>query len=133
MKRNTHTLQVRVDPLAQDRLQWVIGCLEGAIPDMKVPSQSTIMRRALHVYVNYLGNILATKPVSHSNITGEAAHLAVARQNNCVFWPNAVFPKEEMVREDGAIVRFDLMERDAKKAKYTNDLDKLLKSEKQHG
>jgi hypothetical protein len=129
--RNTHTLQCRVDPLAQDRLQWAIACLSHACPEMKVPSQSTIVRRALEVYVNYLGNIFATGKIDHRNVTGEQAHYAIARQNNPVYWPNGVFNPESVVKSGGVsgattIVRFDLLEKEAKAESRKVSLKKIL-------
>jgi hypothetical protein len=124
--RNTHTLQCRVDPLAQDRLQWTIACLSHACPEMKVPSQSTIMRRALEVYVNYLGNIFATGAIDHRNVTGEQAHYAIARQNNPVYWPNGVFNPESVVKSGGGLVRFDLLEKEAKAESRKVSLKKIL-------
>lgn len=130
MKRNTHTLQCRMDPLSQDRLQWIQACLAKAIPDMKVPSQSTIVRRALEAYVSYLGNIFATGKINHQNVTKEAAHYAIARQNNPVHWSDGVFPVEGLVKEDGTLVRFDLMEKAARATHRDSTLKKLFDSEK---
>jgi hypothetical protein len=124
--RNTHTLQCRVDPLAQDRLQWAIACLSHACPEMKVPSQSTIMRRALEVYVNYLGNIFATGKIDHRNVTGEQAYYAIARQNNPVYWPNGAFSPESVIKSDGGLVRFDLLEKEAKAESRKVSLKKIL-------
>ena len=88
------------------------------------------MRRALEVYVNFLGNIFATGKINYRNVSQEMAHFAVAKQNNGVYWPDGVFPVEGLVKEDGTLVRFDLMEKAARATHRDSTLKKLFDSEK---
>lgn len=125
-KRGNYVVQTRLDPVSQDRLKWVQKCLAHVMPDVKTPSHSMIIRRALESYVNYLGQIL-TPQVRYPTVKGEQAHLLVASQNNRVYWENGVFPEDKVVDGEGNLVRFDMMERAARQEHNQRGIDALLK------
>lgn len=126
-KRRTYSFEVSADPLTQDRLKWVQACLAQVMPEVKTPSNSTIVRRAIENYVSYLENVFATGKLHHANVRGEMAHLMVANQHNGVYWSDGIFPEGQVINEDGTVKRFGLMVKDAQLEHQRATLDKVLK------
>lgn len=127
-KRESYTVSAKLDPLSRDRIKWIKAALAHVMPDVREPSASLIMRRALENYVNYLGQIL-TPVARFQAVSGEKAHLLVAGQSNSVHW-DGEFPAERVVDSDGNLVTFDRMEREARLEKNRRGIDDLIHGRK---
>ena len=110
MKRTTYTIQVRSDPATQDRILYIKAVLGHILPDVRV-SQSTIVRRAINLYLNHLENILSENQSNHQNSRHEGYHIHHHSQDHRFPWPDDVFPVHELETEGEKFPRLTHLEK----------------------
>lgn len=125
-ERHTYTSQFRLDPATQDRLLWIKAALGHILDGAKV-SQSTIVRRALAMYVATLENIITNRASTGANLKpqlsrNEGYHIQHHSREQGVHWEGE-FPATELTAEDGSFPRWTHLEKKYREMKpKVNDL-----------